>query len=104
MPLVALIYRAGLLSVSVKAVAAINRPVALRYERNLCGLAALRANRIVHLAGLASAAAAAAAIAVSLAGITAVLATNRFVGKTLFGKEFLVARREHKIFAAVPAL
>jgi hypothetical protein len=102
MPLVAVKNQIRSLSVPAETVVAIDRPVALRQEWNLCRLSALGAYRVVHLAGLAPAAPAAIA-AVSLAGIAAALATDRFVCKTLLGEEFLIARSKNKILAAIPA-
>jgi hypothetical protein len=63
--------------------------------------AALGAHCIVHLTRLPTAAS--AAITLALAGVAAVFAAHGLVRKALFGKEFLFARGENEILAAVPA-
>ena len=80
----------------VEAVTTINRAVVLRLERNLCFLAALRANNRVHLTLLS-------AITIPAALVTAVPATGRLVLKPLLGIEFLLTCTENKFLAAILA-
>jgi hypothetical protein len=78
------------------AFAAIHGTVVLRLERNLGGRAAVGANRIVHYAGTAG-------VTLSLVRLTALTATSRFILKTLFGIEFLLASSEHEFLTAIAA-
>jgi len=72
-----------------EAFAAINRTIFAGLEGNLAGVAALGANRIVHLAGAADTAG-------SFTCVSACLAALRLVGKALLGEEFLLAGREYE--------
>jgi hypothetical protein len=90
------------LSAPLEALAAIDRPVVLGNEGDLCGCAALGTDSIIHFASRAPVAAA-AAITLAFTGITARLATNGFVGEALLGIEFLFTGGKNEIFTAVPA-
>ena len=83
-----------------EAVAAVDRPVLGRLERDLAGVAAVGAGRVVHLAGAAVAASTSAPVATSSTAATPGLATR---GATLgflvfpLRVELLVVRAEHEL-------
>ena len=79
-----------------EAVAAVDRTIVARFEGNLAGLATLRADRVEH-----GPSAAAVAGILLLARGSAILAALRFVGKTFFGEEFLLAGSEGEILSAI---
>ena len=80
-----------------EAVAAINRTVVARFERNLAGRAARCADSVIHLAGAAGAA------GVALPSVTAGLAALRFVRKTFFGEKLLLAGSKSEFLSAILA-
>lgn len=81
-------------------IAAVNGAVTAGLERNLAGLSALGANGIEHLT---AAAATVSTTHITLAGVTAALATLRLVGKALLCKKLLLAGSESKLLAAILA-
>lgn len=103
---------AALLALRLEAVRAIDRLVVPRNERDHRLLAARAAGRRVHGALLATAAIPAAVsvrgaatrrIAASLVRAPAIWAASGLIGEALLGVEFLLARGEDEIFAAVTA-
>ena len=74
-----------------EAIAAENRTVCLRFERNLTGFAALGAYRVIHLARAAL---------IALASHTAGLAALRLVCKVLFGVKLLLAGSKSEFLPA----
>ena len=65
----------------------------MRLKGQLAGLAALRANSVIHLAG-------SSVTAISLAGITAGLAALGLIGEALFCIELLLAGSENEFLSA----
>ena len=88
------------LSSAAEAIAAVDRLVAAGLERNLAGLAAFRADRVVHPA---LAVEAAAVVARMLLCISASLAALRLIGESFFGVELLLVGSEDELLSAVLA-
>jgi len=82
------------LSLLGKAVAAIDRTVVTRTERNLTLVSAGRTDSVEHLAR---------ASPVVFVSVAASFAALRLVGKSLFLEEILLARGEHEFLAAILA-
>ena len=76
--------------------AAIHGAVFPGLEGHLGGLAAVRADGVVHFAG-------SAVVAGCLVGLTALTAAGGLVLETLFSVEFLFASSKHEFIAAVTA-
>jgi heme/copper-type cytochrome/quinol oxidase subunit 3 len=85
----------------LEAIAAINRTVATRGERNFSGATALGANSRVHLALAALSLTSAAKVAALLARGTASRATAWLVLEAFFGIKFLFAGGEIEVYAAI---
>ena len=66
----------------------------MRLKGQLAGLAALRANSVIHLAGSI------ALTAICLAGVTAGLAALGLIGEALFCIELLLAGSENEFLSA----
>ena len=77
-----------------EAVAAINGAVVSRLKGNFTGFSASGAHSVIHLAG---------SLSCIFARIAAVFAAGRFVGKSLFGVEFLFTGCENKFLSTVSA-
>lgn len=77
-----------------EAIAAIDRTIAARFERNLARFAALCTDRIVHRA-------VSAAGGVAFTRVAAGPAALRLVCKALFGVEFLLAGSEGELLTAI---
>ncbi len=77
-----------------EAFTAVHGPIFLRLERNLGGLSAFRANRVVHLTRSAGSTA-------GLARLTAGLAAGGLVLESLLGIEFLFTCSENELSATV---
>ncbi|HWP22017.1 MAG TPA: hypothetical protein VN417_04660 [Candidatus Cryosericum sp.] len=92
-----------LIPVASEAIAAFNRSVGGWLERNLTGLPALCANRIVHLTGciVTVAAIAGTAIGVTLTSNPAGLAALRFIRKAFFGEKFLLVGSKGEFLSAI---
>lgn len=78
-------------------IAAVNRTVVARLERNAAGLATGSADCLEHLAS------AAIATRVLLASVAAGLAALRFVGEAFFREEFLLTRGKGEFLPAILA-
>ena len=91
------------LPVVSEAVTAHDRTVGAGLERNLTGLTAICAYRIVHLTGriVTVAAIAGTAAGVILTSDTAGFATLRFVCKALFGEKLLFVDSEDEFCSAI---
>ena len=89
----------ALLSPASEAVAAVDRFVTARLERNLASLPAFRANCVKHHA--LSAVIAASVVTRMLLCISARLAALGFVGETLFGVELLLAGSKGELLSAI---
>ena len=92
------------LPVASEAIAAQDRSVGTRLERYLASFSALRANRIVHLAGGVVTVAAIAGTTVSGSAFTgdpAGLAALRLVRKTFFGEKFLLVGSKGEFLSAI---
>jgi hypothetical protein len=92
-----------LVPVASEAIAALNRSVSGWLERNLTGLPAICAYRIVHLTGciVTVAAIAGTAIGVTLTSNPAGLATLRFIRKAFFGEKFLLVGSKGEFLSAI---
>ena len=84
----------------MEAIAAINRTIATRGERNFSGATALGTNSRMHLA-LATLAATTAEVTALLTGSAAGRATAWLVLEAFFSIELLLTRGEIKIYAAI---
>ena len=80
----------------VVAIAAVNRTIHGRTERNFRFLTTISAYCFEHLAGLA-------AIHAGFASCTASRATARLIGETLFSVELLLRSREHEFLTTFTA-
>ena len=92
------------LPVASEAIAAQDRSVGTRLERDLTSFSALRANSIVHLAGGIVAVSAVAGTTVSGSAFTgdpAGLAALRLVRKTFFGEKFLLVGSKGEFLSAI---
>ena len=85
-------------SVASEAIAAQDRPVGTRLERNLTVFPALGANCVVHLARRSIAG---TASGVALASDTAGFATLRLVREALFGEKFLLVGSKGEFLSAI---
>ncbi len=84
----------------METVAAVNRTVTGRLERNLSLCTAVSAGCGIHLTGSAVVS---TGIALLLAALTAGQATARLIGETFLGEEFLLAGSEGELGATVAA-
>jgi len=95
------------LAARAEAIAAVNRLVAARLERDFRYAATLTAGRFEHLATAAATAettAAAAAAAGCLTCRAAITAAARLIGESFAGKKFLLACREWERTSAISAI
>jgi hypothetical protein len=92
-----------LVPVASEALAALNWSVSGWLERNLTGLPAICAYRIVHLTGgtVTKAAFAGTASGVTLTSDAAGFATLRFIRKAFFGEELLLAGSKGEFLSAI---
>ena len=92
------------LPVASEAIAALNRSVSGWLERNLTGLPAICAYRIVHLARCSVTVSAIAGTATpwcALTSDTAGFAALRFVRKAFFGEKFLLVGSKGEFLSAI---
>ena len=90
------------LPVASEAVAAQDRSVGTRLERHLTGSSALRAHRIVHLAGTVVAVSAITGTASStFTSVPAGFAALRFIRKAFFGEKLLLAGSKREFLSAI---
>ena len=92
------------LPVASEAIAAQDRSVGTRLERDLTSFSALRANSVVHLAGGIVTVTAVTGTAVSGSAFTgdpAGLAALRLVRKTFFGEKFLLVGSKGEFLSAI---
>ena len=91
------------LPVASEAIAAQDRSVGTGLEGNLAGLAAFRANCVIHLArrSVTVAAIAGTASGCAFTSDAAVFATLRFVRKTFFGEKFLLVGSKGEFLSAI---
>lgn len=81
---------------STEAIAAVDRTVVARLERNFARLATFGAHSVEHFAGTAV-----TTTGITLAGVAAGLAALRLIGETLFSEKLLLAGGECELLPAI---